>query len=140
MPTLHLTAHERELFDALTPALREGYEIVEESLRFEDTPERQKLRLESLHLTSPALKAMGDKLSGEMSLDEMAAVFDSFNADKMTDSDLGQLFFGVGPGVMSFYVREYLKAVKDDEDLMNIVALTQLRHIVLESLNQAFSA
>jgi hypothetical protein len=138
---LYLTAEEQKLFtEQVADHLRDGFNVETETLRFEDTPHRQRLRMETMYLTSPSLKAFADQVAKGMSVQDMGKLFSTFNPQDISETDFGQIFFGLGPTVMTAYLWQYLQDVRSDDDVMTLAAFTQLRHIILTSLNRAFPA
>ena len=84
MKTLYLLAAERAYFDALPPALREGWIPEEETLTFEDSAQKQLMRLELLRVHDPKLQNLCDRVRKARSQEEATAML---QAEDLKDVD-----------------------------------------------------
>lgn len=139
MTTLFLTGEEQSLFDALSDALKEGWDTKTETLRFEDNAQRRKIRLEMLKVHHPKTQDLIKRILGAKTEQEIDALLESVNPKEIDDADLAELLFASGPDGIGAMVKGALKTAENDEDVAFAAQLSQARHELLESL-QNFSS
>ena len=131
---LYLTMAERKLFDVLPAALREGWEVTEETLTYEDTHEKLKTRAKLLQLDSPVLLAFQEKVKKAYSEEDMLACMKGLDFSSVSQRDLADIFFTVGPELVGIFIEDLLKSAQDDRTIDATASFTQLRKLLLESL------
>jgi hypothetical protein len=131
MTVLHLTKPERIIWDALPNGLKEGWEIEQEANTTHDTPAHFQMRLALLRLHDPKLMQLRDAAMKSDSAETVTKLLEETNLSNVSDGDLAELFFALGPSMLSEYVSSLLKKAKDDPDLEDIAALTTIRHELL---------
>ena len=134
MNTLFLFQEEQSTFEALSPALREGWEVETETATYEDSAEKQIMRLSILRLHDPTLKELRQKAQNANSAEEIATLLQDFDLKDVDEDDLAELFFAMGPTVLSQLISSLLASAKTDDDVEGITALTTIRHSVLHAL------
>lgn len=139
MNTLFLKAHETSAFDALSADLREGWSVETETLSFQDTDHRRRIRFELLRVEDPAMKKFLESAAQAESADAFEALVKDTDFEKLSDADFSELMFAIGPDGIGILLEAALKNVKNDEDIAYAAELSQVRHGILESL-QNFSS
>ena len=139
MNTLYLTVDEKKLFDALSDGLKEGWEVEAEKQEYTDTKERYKMRLSFLKLSDPTLLDFKEKVQNAKSEEEIKELMEGFDFKGVSQSDLAELFFALGPKDVSILMRLQLAEVKNDKDVEIVAALSNIRHELLKSLTAHFS-
>jgi len=137
MTTLHLTAEEKELFEKLSEELRDGWTVEEEVQTFEDTPQKAQIRLRLLRIHDPKLLAFVEEAKGAKNADELAKLLGDMDLSGVAETEIGKLFFALGPGALGNIVESLLKQAKKDKDVEDIVAITTIRYELLASLQSA---
>ena len=134
MDTVYLTSAERSLFDALPDSVRNGWQIAEETLTVAESPAQRRMRLHLLQLRDPKLKNFITEAQGKNSVDELATFVLSMDLKGVSEADLAELFFALGPTALTLIIADSLKKVKTDDDLDGINALVTIRHSLLLSM------
>lgn len=135
MSTLHLTPEEQTLFHALPDALREGWSADAEVLTVADEPPRKLVRLKLLSLQDPTLRALQDRLSRMEDPAAAAAALAELDLSSVSQEDLAELVFAMGPSSLSTLIASLLKSASTDEDLEDLASLTFLRRELLSAAN-----
>ena len=134
MNPLFLLREEQAAFEALSSDLREGWEVEMETATYEDSVEKQIMRLSILRLHDPTLKELRDKAQSAGSVEEVATLLQDFDLKDVDEDDLAELFFAMGPTILSQLIASLLASAKTDDDIEGITALTTIRHSVLHAL------
>ncbi len=132
--TLFLTDSEKTMFEGLDSSAKEGWDISEETLTFSDTEEYRKIRLELLRVHDPKLQELQKKALEAKTSEEMEELIAHIELQDLPEDDLMQLFFAMGPDVLTSFIKVYLEQSKMDDDLEAVCALTSIRHALLDSL------
>ena len=135
MSKLFLTKEEQSVFDQLSADLKEGWDATLESLQYQDTMERQIMRLSLIRLHDPKLQALRSASQNAQTVDDVVAIVSDFDLKNIDEDDLAELFFAMGPNVMSGLIVLQLQSVKTDADIEGVSALTVIRHSLLESFH-----
>lgn len=134
MDTLFLTGREMKLFDALPSAVKEGWTVERETMTVEETPENIRTRLSLLSLHDPKLRAFQKKAQSMNTPEELASLVSDTDLKDVSDADLAELFFALGPTALSSLIEHELQHATTDDDLDNVDALVTIRHSLLSSL------
>lgn len=134
MSTLFLTASERALYDKLSDGLKEGWAVENEALTYDDSPQKQAIRLSLLRIHDPHLLELRNKVSSATSMDDIAALLSKTNISEVQEDEVAQLFFALGPESLARLIGHLLRHAKTDGDMEGVTALTVIRHTMLESL------
>ena len=134
---LYLTPKEREEFEQLPETLREGWRVIEETLTFADTVERREMRLHLLRMHDPKLLALREKALALPTTDAVVTLILESNLSGVSDADLAELFFALGPAPLSFLIPQFLTKAHSDEDLEHVAIFSGIRHSLLASLQPA---
>jgi hypothetical protein len=132
---LYLTADEKKLFEALPKELTKEWTVEEERLRFEDSPEKLALRMKNVELHDPKLVALKEKAASAQTQADWEALPKDVNFADANEEDLMELYFAMGPSMLSIFIEESFKHANAQGVMLNIVALSAVRHILLQSLN-----
>jgi hypothetical protein len=135
MNTLHLTAQEHALFSALPSSLREGWEVITETVRFADSPEKRNMRLAYMRLRDPKLHSFCQKAK-MMDATQVASLMATVDLKGVPDEDLLELFFALGPDALTEAIGGMLKGLETPDQLHDLSALSFLRHSILASLTK----
>lgn len=128
MDTLFLTAEEQELFESLSPQIKEGWNVKEESSVPKDSSERIGVRLQLLHLRDPQLQTFQKNARELSSAEDLSALLGSTDLSAVADADLAELAFALGAANISALIESMLREVKSDDDLAGVSALAVIRH------------
>jgi hypothetical protein len=129
---IYLLQEERALFNKLSDSLQEGWNVVTENLHFEDTPQKQRMRLSIMRPKSGQLMELAKELHACKSEEEFQGLVERIDMKKFPAEDLTELFFGLGPDAISWSVSRLLAGAKTDEDIDAASALSAIRHFLLE--------
>ncbi|MDD4319766.1 MAG: hypothetical protein PHW10_05590 [Candidatus Peribacteraceae bacterium] len=133
---LWLTATEQAAFRALPPAVQDGWQVQPETRTYEDTPEKRNIRLSMVRLHDPKLLALRDKVQEAASGDAAAALLDGMDLEGVADDDLAELFFALGPTLLTRLIEPMVLEAKSDDDLEGVAALVTIRHSMLSAFTQ----
>ncbi len=133
MNTLLLTSDEKKVFDALPASLKEGWQVEEEKIFFEDSLESRNARFSLMRLHDPMLLKFRENAERATSEEEVVKMMQEMDLRSVADDDLSELFFALGPTILTGLVDAMLGAVKTDKDLADIDALLVIRHSLLEA-------
>lgn len=134
MTNIHLTASEQKFYDKLSSDLKGGWTVEQEVLQSNDSPAKRKMRLHLMKVHDPVIKVFLESAAGAKSSEELAELLISTSLKDVHDNDLEELFFALGPDALSDFIASELQKVKTDDDLESVVALTVIRHSLLESM------
>lgn len=134
MNTLHLTTGEVALYQKLPASLREGWTVQEEKLTFTDTIERMHMRADFAKIHDETTKDLVKKIAGAKSADDAAVILQSMDKKTIDTVDLLEFAFVIGPDGLSTLLRVKLESASTDDDLLDAAGLSELRHELLESL------
>ena len=137
MTTIYLSATEKMLFEKLAEDLRSGWSVEEETLEFEDTPERALARMHLLRLQDINLKAVLNSLKETDSPEIMLEIIRDTDLSNVSSPDLAALFFAIGPGTISLFIKSLLAEAKSDKEIEHITALSVIRHRLLPVMQPA---
>lgn len=141
MLTLQLTQAEMKLFQALPETVRNGWKTEEEKLTFEDTPSRRAMRMSVIQLQDPRLLDLRKNIAElQQKPDEAKELIDALDFSGMSDDDMIQLFYAMGPDAVSFIIMQLLTAKTTDDDLKMVASLSMIRHLTLFAFVEAYSS
>jgi hypothetical protein len=135
MDALYLTQAEQRLFQALPAALSAGGEVKDETQQYEETSRKRSIRFQIARLHDPALLRFREKALDTKSEDEFRALVQSVDLGKISERDMGQLLFALGPNGLSVIISGILKNAVKAEDIAMAASFSELRHELLASLN-----
>jgi hypothetical protein len=134
MQPLWLTAHEQTLFKALPSSLREGWEVRDETLTFKDSGEQRAARMSLMRLHDPKLIGFREEAQ-KLSSEELTALIKKTDLRGVSDDDIGELFFALGPDLLTRILDSMLQSATSDSDLDDIAAMITVRHSLLASFH-----
>ncbi len=140
MPTLHLTPTERTIYAALPAGVRSDFSVSEERLSFDDSAEHLSIRLELMHFSDPAMIALRKRIQSCASMEDMITVVDELDFRTVGEHDLIELLFALGPTIVSRLIEEMLHGATDVEDTKSVATLSTIRHVMLQSLIDAYAS
>lgn len=130
---LTLTPDEKKIFDALSDALKDGWKVEKELPIPLDSPIKRLTRFELLHLRDETLMRLAEHAKKTQEADEIVKFIQEADLSKVSHDDLTELFFAIGPSVLSQAIFDLLGKVKTDDELRDIGALADIRHSLLDS-------
>jgi hypothetical protein len=133
MMHLRLRENERSLFENLPDSLRDGWLTEEEARWYEDSPHALQTRLSLLRSHVPSITSLKKNLQSASTEMEIITALRSFDIHAFSHDELLDVFFILGPNTVSEWIFESLLHVKTDDDLLNIAALSEVRHTLLSS-------
>lgn len=132
--TLYLTEIEKSVFNALSADLREGWILESEAGAYEDSLEKMQVRIELMALEDPQFMKLKADLAGANSEEEAAKLVQNLEFEKIKDRDMGEIFFALGPNVLTSIIGKLLAEVAVDDDLTVVADFSSVRHMLYESL------
>jgi len=136
--TLYLTADERKLFTVLSDSLKEGWVIEEEHLTYADNPRHRTMRMQLMHLHDPKMQEVLAQAQAKAGDDQgLAALMLHTDLSDVSDGDLAELFFVLGPGPLGALIPQLLRGVSADEHIDDIASLALIRHTLLVSMHRS---
>jgi hypothetical protein len=133
MKTLMLTAEEEKLFSKFSQELRSGWEVVREEKTYEDSEDRREIRFQLLRLHDPSLRSFCEKAGQMKTPEDFAALAKSIDLQKVSNEELAQMFFALGPTVITAMAQAVLGVAVTHDDIEIAAALFVLRHEILDS-------
>lgn len=133
LTTLHLTAHEQEVFHGLSEELKDGWSVEPENRDIRDTNEKRLMRMHLLQLQDPKLTMLRDKALHTQSVEDLAMLIQSHDLEGVDTGDLNEIFFAIGPVVLTTLITYMLKNVQNDQDIEGIASLSYIRSLILSS-------
>ncbi|MDO8649662.1 MAG: hypothetical protein Q7R81_07865 [Candidatus Peregrinibacteria bacterium] len=133
MHQLYLTPEEKKLFDALSAEVQNGWKVEVEQLTFRDTEDQQRIRVEFMDVQDKNLRTLRDKAREVKSEADLAKLADSLDLANVSDSDIEELFFALGPQGITVMIVPLLEKATGDEEVDLAAMLSTARHILLES-------
>lgn len=128
MPQIHLTAGEQKIFSKLPEMVRKGFEVREETLRFQDSDDKRAVRMRNLKLKSPILLAFQKKSANLKTVDDLKKAAETLDMSAIPQEDMIELYFAMGPGVVSVMIAAALEDAKTAESVGVIAGLAFIRH------------
>lgn len=132
MKTLHLTDSEQALYQNLAADVRDGWEIATEDLPIQDSPEKRAVRMSLLRIRDPKLVLIQELAAGGDSKAVIDAI-QNHDLSEVNEEDLQQIFFALGPVVVTKLIESMIPEAKTDKDVEGITALTVIRHALLSA-------
>ena len=131
---LYLTATEQKFFSALPQKLREGWSTEAEKLTYQDTNERRQVRLDLMELDDGRFERAVIKCGPTCSEKDLERLMGAINLKDLSERDLWEVCFALGPTAMGYIISKLLMDAKDDKQLEGAMAFSHLRHELLISL------
>jgi len=135
MTTIYLSAEEMKIFENLPEALHRGWVIEEEKNTADDSYEKRLVRMQLMHLRDPKLQMLLEETSKCTSVEEVVHVIQNQDLTHIDTADLSELFFVLGPTVLTALIAFLMKSAQTDEDIEGIVALSLIRNKLLVAFN-----
>ena len=127
MNTIYLTAGEQNVFQNLSPALREGWEVKEETLNAYETDEELDIRAHISRLSKhPAVAALMAQLKA-------GTPVQSLSINDIPEDILPTFYFAIGARGVSTLIMILLSELATDEDMQGLSGFTAIRHDILET-------
>lgn len=133
MNTLYLTATEKKLFDALSENLKEGWQIADADISYDETPEKRLIRFRLVRLQDPALKTFQEKAIAAKTEEEISDLLASFDMASLNEVDMTEIMYAMGPDLIGGVIEHYLKHVENDEDIEGIASISVFRNLFFSS-------
>lgn len=132
--TLFVTGAEKQLFDALSPELKEGWKLEPETLTYTDTPERRQVRLDLMELDDGQFENIMLRCGPQCSEKDLETLIAEVDFTNLSERDLWEICFALGADAMTYLIAKLLIDAKTDEQIEGVCAFTHLRHRFLESV------
>ncbi len=131
--TLFLTTDERALFEKLPKKLKDDWNVHEEFGKYEDTAETKQIRFELLRLRGPEFKGIMEQAEHVGSEKMFQEFVNSVDLSFMSEDQLIDIFFMLGPDVLSALVAHGIERARESEDMEMTAAIAKFRHIVFDA-------
>ena len=116
MITTYFTPQESKAFAALAAPLREGIAVEQETLTYADTLEDRQVRFEVMRLHDSALLSLRSRVLEVTSDQDFLSLAKSIDLSKMSDHDMTQLLFALGPDAMTAIIEDLFERATTRED------------------------
>lgn len=133
MNTLFLYTEEAEAYAACSSDIQSGWKVEDEKYTAADSFEKRKVRMQLMHLRDPKLKVFLDHAAKCSAPKEVAEHLHNTDLTHIDTADLAELFFALGPTVLTLLINFMLKDITSDEEVEGVAALTLIRHKLLEA-------
>lgn len=133
MTTLYLYTEEIEKFSTYSKELQEGWIVEEEKMTATDSAEERSMRMQLMHLRDPKIKQFLESAEQNPAAKDVATLVHNTDLKDIDDADLAELFFALGPKVITLILAFMLKNIKTDDDIEGIVSIALIRHKLLEA-------
>jgi len=127
------------VFEALSAKLRDGWEVELEHGDIRDDAAHRAMRLQLLHLHDPTLLAFVKRGSTLNDVDAIVALMSTTTLKNVSDADLAELCFALGPVPLTRIIGDLLKQAKTDDELEGIQAIAFVRHSLLSVMTPSSS-
>lgn len=134
-PHLHLTTNEQAILAVIPENLRKKVNIETETLMYADTPQRMQIRVKNMQLSAPGLLVFKKKVTEATTVEEVTGLLSTANLTALSEDDLSELYFAMGPDGVSTLIVQMLPHVRSEEDLEALISLCVIRHSLLLSLS-----
>ncbi|MDD4287343.1 MAG: hypothetical protein PHN33_03260 [Candidatus Peribacteraceae bacterium] len=135
MNVLFLTAEEQKAFEALSAKLRDGWEVELEHGDIRDDAAHRAMRLQLLHLHDPTLLAFVKCGSTLNDVDAIVALMSTTTLKNVSDADLAELCFALGPVSLTKILGMLLPKVQTDDELEAVQAIAFVRHSLISAMH-----
>ncbi len=133
---MYLTSDEQRAARKVLVDHGNGVTVQEESVRFDDSEDALAVRRSLVAFQSPTLKALLPKLAKATSEAEVKDMLGSVNMDDLSDADVAEFFFLVGPEFVSLQIASLILAASSRADVEAIAALSEVRHTLLQKFTE----
>lgn len=133
MKPVYLYAPERALVEKLPDDIKKEFVVHDETLDFTDSASLLHTRLSLVRLHDPQLVSLRDQVQAGTSVLEASKSIQLADVD---ESDLSQLFFAMGPSLLTSLITGLLGTAMKDADFLSVASLAQIRHALLLSLQK----
>jgi hypothetical protein len=133
MHTVFLTREEKKEFLSLPTQYQDGWQVEEETIPFADSEESWRLRRDLLTFSDQGLKGIEEKVRSAASQEEVERAVENLQLSGLSDADLAELFFALGPVALSAIILRLLPLARSDDDVASLAAFTVIRHNLLLS-------
>lgn len=134
MHTLYLTKDEQKLFAKLPTELTKELSVEQETMTYEDTPQRRAIRLKQLSVTDSSLKKFLETAAFAGSDQEFSAMITSLDLTKISGDDIAEIMFAIGPDGTGIMILQALEHANSRDAVELACALSLLRHEMLDAL------
>lgn len=134
MYTLHLTKDEQKLFAKLPAELTKDLSVVAETLTYEDSPQRRKIRLKQLTIVDASLKKFLQTAALASSEKEFGSMISALDLDSISENDIAEILFAIGPDGIAFMISQALSNAQGKDAMELACTLSLVRHEMLEAL------
>lgn len=117
------------MFDALPDELREGWETARETIVYEDTPQRRRIRMQHARITDPRLQKMRSQISDDTTEAALQKSLENADFRDIPEADVREILYALGPDMLSSMIQVLLKAASTDKDIEEATAYSVARHL-----------
>ena len=132
MKSLYLYQTEIEFFNKVPQDIQKEFTVHQETLDFVDSTEKLMTRLSLARLHDPKLLSLRDLVQ---SSGDLLGTLQNISLDEVEEEDLSELFFVMGPTLLTSFITGLLATAKTDADILSISAMVEIRHSILSSYN-----
>ena len=136
MNSLYFTSEEEKIFASLDADLQKNWTVEQETLTYNDTPERRAFRFQIMRVQDPILLRFQEQAINLQTDEEFMKLAKAVDLKEVDTNDLTHIVFALGPDAMTAIITELLKNTKKTEDVELAAAFAALRHGMLESFRE----
>ena len=127
---IHLTAAERKLFEKIDSSLTAEWNVKDAVITYEETPEKRVARLRLLKVQSPDLRRMQLHAMKAESEEKLESIISSIDVDSLGREDFKEVFYALGPDMISRMLEEHLPKSQAAEDIEGLAGIAMIRHLL----------
>ena len=136
MNSLYFTSEEEKIFASLDADLQKNWTVEQETLTYNDTPERRAFRFQIMRVQDPILLRFQEQAINLQTDEEFMKLAKAVDLKEVDTNDLTHIVVALGPDAMTAIITELLKNTKTTEDVELAAAFAALRHGMLESFRE----
>jgi hypothetical protein len=133
---IYLTSDEQRAARKLLVDHGSGFTVQEETGTFEDSEEAVAVRRSLVKFEDPTLKSLLPLLAKAKTEAEAKKLLEGVNMDELSDADIAEFFFLVGPEFVSLQIGLLLVSAASAKDLEAITALSDVRHTLFAKFTE----
>jgi hypothetical protein len=132
MNTLYLTPAERAVFQVLSPNVRDSWQVADAKIGYEESERRRRARFTNMNVQDPRLKDIRKRAEKGESKEQLTSVLGKADFSDLNESDMVELFYALGPEIISALILVLLSETKEDADLEQVSAYSSMRHLLFQ--------
>ena len=87
-----------------------------------------------MEVSSSVAEDIVQKAQGAKTMDEAAETLKDYDLENLSEDDMWEMFFALGPDAVASMMEKMFAEVKEDKDVENVSTLSIIRHELLTNL------